>query len=129
MENTTSEPTEEVNGEKRMKITFLAADPDSGEVSSVERFYDPTAQSSLEGSASMNNILIGNNAILDVGRIEWQKPEYHSERYIYPIGYKAQRHYTSYVNPEARIVYTCEILEGEKVVALHMLLIIQGTSI
>lgn len=40
-------------------------------------------------------------------------PGFHSEKYIWPVGYVSRREYASGVNPEARTKYKCEILEGE----------------
>jgi hypothetical protein len=114
----TNTTNDEANGDKKKKITFRLADPNTGEISSNERVYSGDLK--VENGAT--NIQIGNNLILDIGRIEWNKPEYHSDRYIYPIGYKAQRHYASYMRPDERVVYTCEILEGEKVCHFYTLL-------
>jgi hypothetical protein len=50
--------------------------------------------------------------ILDLGVIEYNRKEFHTERYIYPIGFKSQRQYASYINPPERTTYTCEILDG-----------------
>ncbi|KAI9292940.1 hypothetical protein K502DRAFT_319078 [Neoconidiobolus thromboides FSU 785] len=50
--------------------------------------------------------------VLDLGRIEYEKPGYHSNRYLYPIGFKIQRYYKSTIDPEGNSVYTLTILEG-----------------
>lgn len=35
----------------------------------------------------------------------------HTPRYIFPVGFKSQRVFTSFVNPDAKTLYTCEIVE------------------
>jgi hypothetical protein len=40
------------------------------------------------------------------------KPNFHSEKYIWPIGFKSTREFTSTKNIEERCMYTCEIIDG-----------------
>eukprot|EP01012_Entosiphon_sulcatum_P010410 TRINITY_DN16076_c1_g1_i1.p1 TRINITY_DN16076_c1_g1~~TRINITY_DN16076_c1_g1_i1.p1 ORF type:complete len:392 (-),score=49.62 TRINITY_DN16076_c1_g1_i1:46-1173(-) len=35
-------------------------------------------------------------------------------RYIFPVGYKIMRLHTSFIKPEEKVEYSCEILEGEE---------------
>lgn len=37
---------------------------------------------------------------------------YHSDKYIWPVGWKSEREFFSYVNVGTRVKYTCEILDG-----------------
>ena len=49
--------------------------------------------------------------ILDIGKID-SRPNYHSEKNIFPIGFKSVREHPSMINPKERGYYTCEILDG-----------------
>jgi N6-adenosine-specific RNA methylase IME4 len=50
--------------------------------------------------------------ILSLGTVEYERNQYHTYRYIYPIGYKSKRVYTSYINPKVTTTYINEILDG-----------------
>ena len=51
-------------------------------------------------------------SILNLGSIEWERPNYHSEKNFFPIGFKAIREYTSMFKLGERCQYICEILDG-----------------
>ena len=58
-------------------------------------------------------ILISNNLrILNLGTIVHDNKNYHSEKNIFPIGYKSVREHTSMFSLDRRAEYTCEILNG-----------------
>ncbi|KAI9336638.1 F/Y-rich N-terminus-domain-containing protein, partial [Zopfochytrium polystomum] len=57
-------------------------------------------------------IVVGVITILELGTIVWDRPAYHSERYIYPVGFKSSRQYLSIVDPNATVTYTCTIVEA-----------------
>lgn len=50
--------------------------------------------------------------ILNFGKLEYIRQNYHSEKNIFPIGYCAIREHPSMLNPKERGLYTCEILDG-----------------
>jgi hypothetical protein len=50
--------------------------------------------------------------ILDLGRVEFERPNYHSSRNLFPIGFKSVREYTSMFKLNERVDYICEILDG-----------------
>jgi len=50
--------------------------------------------------------------ILNIGKICWEKPAYHSEKNIFPIGFKSVREHSSIKKLGERAVYTCEIMDG-----------------
>ena len=50
--------------------------------------------------------------ILNLGVVEYQRQNFHSVRNLFPIGYKSIREYSSYVHPNTRCDYICEILDG-----------------
>ncbi|KAG2392998.1 hypothetical protein C9374_009575 [Naegleria lovaniensis] len=58
-------------------------------------------------------VKFGTSQVVSLGRIEYNNPNYHNDRYIFPIGYKAEKNYMSYKTPGAKAIYTCEILQGD----------------
>jgi len=50
--------------------------------------------------------------ILNLGRIEADRPNYHTEKNLFPIGFKSLREHSSMYKLGERIFYTCEILDG-----------------
>ena len=59
-------------------------------------------------------IIINNNLkILNLGEIIYDNKNYHSEKNIFPVGYKSVREHQSMFNLLNRAEYTCEILKGE----------------
>eukprot|EP01080_Neovahlkampfia_damariscottae_P001827 gene1827-969_t len=57
-------------------------------------------------------INLGALTIHSVGKVIYDRPAYHTDKYIWPVGFKATRVYTSMKNVDERIVYTCEIKDG-----------------
>ena len=49
--------------------------------------------------------------ILNLGKIEYERPEFHSKTNLFPIGYKSVRQHTSMINIKDRCEYICEILD------------------
>ncbi|KAG0828116.1 hypothetical protein G6F29_007809 [Rhizopus arrhizus] len=54
-------------------------------------------------------VQIASLKVIDLGRIEYERPSFHNERYIFPIGYTAERTYMSMVDPSNQTVYTCKV--------------------
>ena len=58
-------------------------------------------------------IIINNNLkILNLGTIVYNNKNYHSEKNIFPIGFKSVREHQSMFSLQNRAEYTCEILDG-----------------
>lgn len=57
-------------------------------------------------------IVLGGLTVHSLGEIVHDRPGFHSERYIWPIGYCSSRSYPSMMNPEDKCIYTCKILDG-----------------
>ncbi|CAM6092410.1 unnamed protein product [Calypogeia fissa] len=49
--------------------------------------------------------------VYDLGNVVYNRPAFHSEKYIWPAGYKSRRAYASMLNSENRIFYWCEIVD------------------
>ncbi|GAB5593091.1 hypothetical protein Unana1_07991 [Umbelopsis nana] len=52
--------------------------------------------------------------VYDLGRVVWDRPAFHNQRYIYPVGYRVKKWYRSMVDPLNDTQYSCEILDGGK---------------
>lgn len=50
--------------------------------------------------------------VYSLGEIIWNKPGYHTDEYIYPVGYKISRIYGHFKDPEKKCVYTCRVIEN-----------------
>ncbi|KAI8618141.1 F/Y-rich N-terminus-domain-containing protein [Chytriomyces sp. MP71] len=50
--------------------------------------------------------------VLALGEIVHDRPAFHSERYIYPLGYKAVKVYHSMVDATRTVNYSCEVMDG-----------------
>jgi len=60
-------------------------------------------------------VVISNSlSIHNLGKIVYEKPGFHSSSYIWPVGYKSVRQFASMRDPEIRINYINEILDGEQ---------------
>jgi len=58
---------------------------------------------------------IGNSLTIHcLGEVIHDIPAFHSDKYIWPVGYKASRSYMSLLNPLKRTEYLCEIKYGER---------------
>lgn len=55
---------------------------------------------------------IGNVTVLSLGRVEHERDSYSNWRYIWPIGYKSTRMHYSFIDPQKKVLYTSEILDG-----------------
>ncbi|KAJ3249363.1 hypothetical protein HDU78_003149 [Chytriomyces hyalinus] len=54
----------------------------------------------------------GAMTIVSLGDIVYDRPAYHSERYIYPVGFTSVKVYLSMLDKDRSVHYTCEIKDG-----------------
>jgi hypothetical protein len=58
-------------------------------------------------------IMVNNSLVIEnLGSIDWSRTQYHTEKNLFPIGYRSMREHQSLVNPGERCQYICEILDG-----------------
>ena len=57
-------------------------------------------------------VKLGNIEIAKLGTVVWDKPKYHSERYIFPVGFESNRTYFSLQTADERVLYISRILDG-----------------
>ncbi|KAH0785021.1 F/Y-rich N-terminus family protein [Histomonas meleagridis] len=69
-----------------------------------------------DGTPVMPINLTSTSYISCLGKIVTDRSAFHTERYIYPAGFKSSRLYASTLDPTKKVRYTCEILDvGEPV--------------
>jgi len=57
-------------------------------------------------------IVFGKMRVECLGEIDAERPNYHNDRYIWPVGFRSVRPYQSFVDPSSRTEYTSEIVDG-----------------
>lgn len=57
-------------------------------------------------------IRIGGLQVHSLGKIVWERTSFHSERYIWPVGFESTRTYPSMIDPSRRCLYVCRIVDG-----------------
>eukprot|EP00173_Palmaria_palmata_P004933 Plantae.Rhodophyta-Palmaria_palmata.ctg7756.p1 GENE.Plantae.Rhodophyta-Palmaria_palmata.ctg7756~~Plantae.Rhodophyta-Palmaria_palmata.ctg7756.p1 ORF type:complete len:325 (-),score=35.52 Plantae.Rhodophyta-Palmaria_palmata.ctg7756:62-1036(-) len=57
-------------------------------------------------------IHLGVLTVMSVGRVDFERPSFHTDRTLYPIGFKSSREYTSMNDVDKTCQYVCEILDG-----------------
>jgi len=57
-------------------------------------------------------VQVGIFTILSLGEVDYRRPSFHTNRYIYPIGFKVQRYYKSTVHKNVQACYTLTILDA-----------------
>eukprot|EP00698_Gefionella_okellyi_P005827 TRINITY_DN15265_c0_g1_i1.p1 TRINITY_DN15265_c0_g1~~TRINITY_DN15265_c0_g1_i1.p1 ORF type:complete len:452 (-),score=63.97 TRINITY_DN15265_c0_g1_i1:90-1412(-) len=50
--------------------------------------------------------------LVSLGTVDLTRPQFHTKLHVYPIGFKTTRMKYSYVNPNVKVLYTSEILDG-----------------
>ncbi|OHT11334.1 F/Y-rich N-terminus family protein [Tritrichomonas foetus] len=80
--------------------------------STLHNFVIPEYEKNEDGSPilpiKVNNLTI----IKDLGKVVYDRKNYHNERYIFPVGYTAERQFTSLEQPNDKAWYLQQILDG-----------------
>ncbi|CAO3575022.1 unnamed protein product [Mortierella alpina] len=64
-----------------------------------------------EGGHVKFPLTIGIITLMDIGRVVFDREAFHTERYIWPVGYKMSRSYNSMIDPTKLTTYTCSVIE------------------
>jgi hypothetical protein len=56
-------------------------------------------------------LYFGAMALLSLGTVVTDRPEFHTDRYVYPVGFRTSREFLSMKNPGERTLYTSEIVD------------------
>ncbi|ORX62808.1 hypothetical protein DM01DRAFT_1314427 [Hesseltinella vesiculosa] len=59
-------------------------------------------------------LVLGALDVVSLGVVQPDIKGYHSERYLFPVGYEVKRKFMSMVDADAHTTYTCKIEEGAK---------------
>ncbi len=60
-------------------------------------------------------VVVGAMNVHSLGNIVYDRPSWHSDKYLYPAGFKTSRAYASLTQPEGRCLYYSEIVDDGKV--------------
>jgi chromodomain-helicase-DNA-binding protein 7 len=71
----------------------------------------PEVQCDEDGNPVYPIQLTSTAYITDLGHIITDRTGFHTERYLYPAGFRSSRLYASTIDPSKRTRYTCEILD------------------
>ncbi|KAJ3044284.1 hypothetical protein HDV00_002604 [Rhizophlyctis rosea] len=55
---------------------------------------------------------LGKHTVHALGEVVYDRKTFHTDRYIYPVGYRASRPYHSTVDPDATTNYMCSVTDG-----------------
>ena len=77
-----------------------------------KRFTKINIERDLEGNIIYPIVVTPQLKILNLGYVDYERHFYHSEKNIFPIGWKSVREGTSCFNMNKREKYVCEILDG-----------------
>ncbi|OCH87731.1 hypothetical protein OBBRIDRAFT_837161 [Obba rivulosa] len=70
----------------------------------------PTVPRDRKGRAVLP-LTVGIMTVLNLGEV-CTREHFHTERYIFPVGYEVTRRYLSMTDPNAEVTYHCTILDG-----------------
>jgi F/Y-rich N-terminus/F/Y rich C-terminus/CW-type Zinc Finger/Histone-lysine N-methyltransferase NSD-like, variant PHD zinc finger/PHD-finger len=87
------------------KDTRSASDSSLSVIHELDETSDVQSQLPLQVSKNLT--------VHAIGEIESDIPAFHSERYIFPVGYKSARSYASLINGGERCMYISEIIRGD----------------
>ena len=71
----------------------------------------PTIETNPDGTPVMPLMLTATAWVVSLGHIVTDRTGFHTERYIYPAGFKSSRLYASTLDPTHRVRYNCEIID------------------
>lgn len=100
----------QLKGEKDNELTTLAV----YRRVYIERDENRQVASVMASGMETHNLRVGSLTFLSVGQLlPHQLRNFHSEEYIYPIGYKILRYYWSMRNPNKRCNYFCSVEDND----------------
>jgi chromodomain-helicase-DNA-binding protein 7 len=82
-----------------------------GPVAPPRRTAGPTYDDLIAGNYELPLPVTTNGHLISLGTIVTDRPSFHSERYIYPAGFKTSRLYTSPLNANEKMLWFSEILD------------------
>ena len=91
-----------------------AADKSTGltKIDPKRKFTKVNVECDSEGNVIYPIVITPTLSILSLGVVDWERPAYHSEKNIFPIGFKSLRKGTSMTVAHKQDEYLCEIMDG-----------------
>ena len=74
--------------------------------------YRVNIETDEDGNIKYPLIIHQSLRIMDLGYVDYERPWYHTQSNIFPIGFKSVRTHSSMISLGQRADYTCEILDG-----------------
>ncbi|KAH8114477.1 F/Y-rich N-terminus-domain-containing protein, partial [Phellopilus nigrolimitatus] len=74
-------------------------------------FSIPTVPRDRQSGRPLLPLNVGIMTVVSLGEV-CMREHFHTERYIFPVGYEVTRRYLSTQDPNAEVVYHCTILDG-----------------
>jgi len=106
-----SPPTNDVSPVQSRK-SLKSSDGAKGKAKKTKRRNSSSIkQVAVDKTGAKMPLVIGDLTVESLGTIIPQQP-YISEKHIWPVGFKSHRSFSSMVNPELRVKYTSEIVDG-----------------
>jgi hypothetical protein len=86
---------------KRAQAGLKSGDKSTGQtrIDLKKKFTKVNIERDLEGNIIYPIVITPTLSILNLGIVDWERPAYHSEKNIFPIGFKSLRRNTSMVHP------------------------------
>lgn len=78
----------------------------------------PQIERNADGTPVMPLMLTSTAWIISLGHIVTDRTGFHTDRYIYPAGFKSTRLYASTLDPTHRVRYNCEIIDNGEAIPL-----------
>lgn len=87
----------------------VSSDPNDVRARQLKRLFDPVRQA--DGRPVMPIKLKEISVIHSLGTVVYDRPAFHNDRFIWPVGFKSSRIHPSMKNPSQRISFICEIID------------------
>jgi superfamily II DNA or RNA helicase len=113
VDSTTSAPPPQQEVASATAATAAAAATDPVDDADAQR--RAAARAAEPPRDEQGNVILplyfGAMALLSLGTVVTDRPEFHTDRYVYPVGFRTSREFLSMKNPGERTLYTSEIVD------------------
>lgn len=100
------------NAEGKTKKTGKNASAAASATTGTDSEQKPFALSVGSNGEPANPISLGALCVHNLGRIVYDRPGFHTENRVYPIGFMSTRSYGHFNEPERKCIYTCRITDN-----------------
>jgi chromodomain-helicase-DNA-binding protein 7 len=96
---------------RQVKDLLRGSPPKRTALSLVPKGKVPPYEQNEDGSPIFPIKLSGLMTLVSLGKLVTDRDGFHSQRYIYPVGYLCERLYPSVIHPEEKVWYNCRVLD------------------